>query len=289
MTFSNKFFYYNRRTLQQYLYDPAISFNWIDYIVDSIYIFFHNLIQNISETYQNQKRKITEFLNRKSLKLFFDNNSLSNLQPHSNQVYRYKKGRKRISSMANDDYGSLSSLELTAKIEDEIKNSQINHIQESYSIMMFEIPKEQDLEYHIAQLPNSCFPLYDLDQISPPKKTKILALDLDETLVHSCFEGAKQWDFMVEVLIGRSSCLYYVFKRPYLDYFLSIISKWYHLVIFTASLKEYADPVVTWLDNGKKIFKKRLFRNVNILLLFNISFLGLSRERWLVYKRFKID
>jgi len=257
-------FYHSKRNLNQYLYDPAISFTWIDYVVDSIYIFFHSLVQSISEIYQNQKKKIIEFLDKGPLKgLFFENSSLSSLQPHPNQVYRHKKWKKRASSMANDDCGSLSSLEMAAKIEDEIKNSQTNHIQESYSIVAFEIPRDQDLEYYIAQLPDSCFPPYDLDQIFPPKKTKILALDLDETLVHSCFDGVKQWDFMVEVLIGRSSCLYYVFKRPYLDYFLNVVSKWYHLVIFTASLKEYADPVVTWLDNVKRIFKKRLFRNVS--------------------------
>jgi len=36
------------------------------------------------------------------------------------------------------------------------------------------------------------------------------------------------------------------------------------LVIYTASLKEYADPVVNWLDRGQKLFRKRLFRNACI-------------------------
>ena len=38
------------------------------------------------------------------------------------------------------------------------------------------------------------------------------------------------------------------------------MSTWYHLVIYTASLKEYADPVINWLDQGRGLFKKRLFR-----------------------------
>lgn len=39
------------------------------------------------------------------------------------------------------------------------------------------------------------------------------------------------------------------------------VSQWYELVIFTASLPEYADPVIDWLDPEARYFKRRLFRN----------------------------
>lgn len=39
------------------------------------------------------------------------------------------------------------------------------------------------------------------------------------------------------------------------------MGNWFNLVIFTASLKEYADPVIDLLDDGRKLFKKRLFRS----------------------------
>jgi CTD nuclear envelope phosphatase 1 len=38
------------------------------------------------------------------------------------------------------------------------------------------------------------------------------------------------------------------------------VGNWFNLVIYTASLKEYADPVIDLLDDGRKLIKKRLFR-----------------------------
>ncbi|KAG8870619.1 Nuclear envelope morphology protein 1 [Serendipita sp. 405] len=38
------------------------------------------------------------------------------------------------------------------------------------------------------------------------------------------------------------------------------VSSWYTLVIFTASMQEYADPVIDWLDAGRGILSRRLFR-----------------------------
>ncbi|EIW82362.1 NLI interacting factor [Coniophora puteana RWD-64-598 SS2] len=64
----------------------------------------------------------------------------------------------------------------------------------------------------------------------------------------------------VEVYLGGRSTLYHVYKRPFVDYFLRKVSGWYTLVIFTASMQEYADPVIDWLDAGRGILAKRLFR-----------------------------
>lgn len=94
------------------------------------------------------------------------------------------------------------------------------------------------------------------------KKLKTLVLDLDETLIHSTStSNCANFDFMVEVLVNRASCLYYVYKRPNLDYFLNVISNWYNLIIFTASVREYADPVIDLIDENGNYFKKRLFRS----------------------------
>lgn len=104
-----------------------------------------------------------------------------------------------------------------------------------------------------------------------PKRMKILALDLDETLVHSTSKSSGDCDFFIEVFANDCSCLYYVFKRPWVDKFLQTVSEWYHLVIYTASLQEYADPVIHWLEGaggpscgggGKAtLFKRKLFRS----------------------------
>eukprot|EP00834_Sanchytrium_tribonematis_P004108 NODE_185_length_13590_cov_0.472908.p9 type:complete len:173 gc:universal NODE_185_length_13590_cov_0.472908:8976-8458(-) len=95
-------------------------------------------------------------------------------------------------------------------------------------------------------------------------KKKVLILDLDETLVHTSSQGTKQHDFMLEVLINTPQ-LYYVYKRPYLDYFLSKCFEWYHVLIFTASVPEYADPVIDFIDPQKKI-KERYYRNDCLLV-----------------------
>lgn len=71
-----------------------------------------------------------------------------------------------------------------------------------------------------ASLPDAAYPRY---KMVLPKKTKILTLDLDETLVHSTSKSSSECDFFVEVLVDRSSCLYYVFKRPFVDQFLDTV------------------------------------------------------------------
>ncbi|RKP09677.1 NLI interacting factor, partial [Thamnocephalis sphaerospora] len=90
---------------------------------------------------------------------------------------------------------------------------------------------------------------------------KTLVLDLDETLVHADQHGGQRVDHVVEVVMEGHAQLYFISKRPHTDYFLSKVSQWYELVIFTASLPEYADPVIDWLDPDRCYFKQRLFRD----------------------------
>ncbi|ANB15601.1 Nem1-Spo7 phosphatase catalytic subunit NEM1 [Sugiyamaella lignohabitans] len=95
----------------------------------------------------------------------------------------------------------------------------------------------------------------------PPPKT--LVLDLDETLIHSLSQGSNfSTGQMVEVkLDNQVATLYYVRKRPYCDYFLKCVSEWFHLVVFTASVPAYADPMIDWLEQERKYFSRRLYRN----------------------------
>jgi len=66
---------------------------------------------------------------------------------------------------------------------------------------------------------------------------------------------------MVEVKLDKQhAILYYVHKRPFCDEFLKKVCKWYNVVIFTASVQEYADPVIDWLDPEHKYFRGRYYR-----------------------------
>jgi len=91
----------------------------------------------------------------------------------------------------------------------------------------------------------------------PRKKT--LVLDLDETLVHSSFKPIPNPDFIIPVEIEDQVHKVYVLKRPGVDQFLRKMGEKFEVVIFTASLAKYADPVLDLLDSDK-VVKARLFR-----------------------------
>lgn len=88
---------------------------------------------------------------------------------------------------------------------------------------------------------------------------KCLALDLDETLVHSSFQPVKGADYIIPVQIEGSVHNVYVLKRPGVDEFLKAVAEHYEVVIYTASLGKYADPLLDKLDPDHRIVK-RLFR-----------------------------
>ncbi|KAF2759651.1 hypothetical protein EJ05DRAFT_305702 [Pseudovirgaria hyperparasitica] len=109
--------------------------------------------------------------------------------------------------------------------------------------------------------------------VGPHAHKKTLVIDLDETLIHSMSKGGRfTTGHMVEVrlqqpvqaagavLTPQVPILYYVHKRPHCDEFLRKVSKWYNLIVFTASVQEYADPVINWLELERKYFCQRLYR-----------------------------
>jgi Dullard-like phosphatase family protein len=76
------------------------------------------------------------------------------------------------------------------------------------------------------------------------EKEYTLVLDLDETLIHYNQENDE----------GK------VFFRPFLEKFLDELKNHYYIIIFTASLKEYADIILDHLDPNNDIFKERYYR-----------------------------
>jgi len=88
---------------------------------------------------------------------------------------------------------------------------------------------------------------------------KCLVLDLDETLVHSSFRAVPGADFVIPVQIEDVVHFVYVAKRPGVDEFLTEMAQHYELVIYTASLNKYADPLLDLLDPNR-VIRTRLFR-----------------------------
>ena len=114
-----------------------------------------------------------------------------------------------------------------------------------------------------------------------PKKTtnkKTLVLDLDETLVHSQFQPFDvPSDITLKIELDGEFHDIHVLVRPGVKEFLQNMGKIYEIVIFTASVSKYADPLLDIIDKEKNC-KFRLFREhcttVNACYIKEIQKLG---------------
>ena len=125
------------------------------------------------------------------------------------------------------------------------------------------------------------------------KKKKILLIDLDETLIHSDFnleylnDKKVKYDTIIKFKDTESDFEenyedYYDMRRKKLKHelfneekeykvgvfirkgakeFLTEVSKYFVVGIFTASVKAYADAVIDYLDPNKNLIQFRLYRN----------------------------
>lgn len=90
------------------------------------------------------------------------------------------------------------------------------------------------------------FKKYNVKKVNLKLIKKTLVLDLDETLIHSTL---------------TTSDTYLSIKRPHVEEFLEYVSKKFNVILFTAGMQAYADPIVNDLDNNNKIFQKRYYRD----------------------------
>ena len=89
---------------------------------------------------------------------------------------------------------------------------------------------------------------------------KTLILDIDETLVHSAFTPFNRPpDISLNIELNGFNREIYVLKRPHVDEFLEELSNIFEIITFTASLSQYAGPLLDKLDKCH-IVNHRLFR-----------------------------
>jgi NLI interacting factor-like phosphatase len=90
----------------------------------------------------------------------------------------------------------------------------------------------------------------------PEEITNWLLVDLDETLIHSTLLpiSASNYSFLLTFHDG-SKKKYLVKLRPFIMEFLERISGLYHLIVYTASHRAYAEKVVEMIDPKSKFFK----------------------------------
>jgi len=100
----------------------------------------------------------------------------------------------------------------------------------------------------VSLVPEVTLPALLPPQPSHLKGRKTLVLDLDETLVHSTFQLTDDADLDIPVDIQQTTYNIRVFKRTGLKEFLQKVSEIYEVVLWTASLPEYAQTLVDKID-----------------------------------------
>ncbi|OMJ90753.1 hypothetical protein SteCoe_6830 [Stentor coeruleus] len=100
-----------------------------------------------------------------------------------------------------------------------------------------------------------------LPAVTRSSHKRTLVLDLDETLVHSTQQLIENPDNIVTLSNGNNTRTLYVKYRPGLMEFLRKVLKFFEVVVYTASAKEYAEQVINKLDPQRKMLKYRLYRD----------------------------
>eukprot|EP00210_Caulerpa_lentillifera_P003679 g3512.t1 len=141
-------------------------------------------------------------------------------------------------------------------IEDEIGDSEVSYKQ--YNGSLTGAHHHQKPITRVYPSPESC-DFFIGPKLREDLSKKTLVLDLDETLVHSTFIITPNHDFVIPVLIDGQTKNVYVQKRPWLDHFLKKVCQKFEVVIFTASVSKYADPLLDCLESTRFV-RWRLFR-----------------------------
>jgi len=103
-------------------------------------------------------------------------------------------------------------------------------------------------------------------ELGKKTKEKTLILDMDETLIAAKFDGKEPKNFVPTFSFdfkagsdGATSKIH-VRVRPYFNDCIEKLAQLYEIVVFTAGVKDYADPILDYLDPDNTLFKKRMYR-----------------------------
>lgn len=67
--------------------------------------------------------------------------------------------------------------------------------------------------------------------------------------MHSSFKAPTKPDIILPIEIEGNVCNVFVLVRPGTELFLQRLAKFYEIVIYTASLSKYAEPLIDILDS----------------------------------------
>ena len=261
-------------------FNKNISKNKVKLIEDSHNKTFHkrslSTYQYFSTTKNSYKNSINipYQINKKDTKNNKKCKDNINIKIENNDLIEQKENNNlNINNINNNINNTSKNQSLNTS-----KNIKINN---SANISPNEITKIFNRSLSQTERKNKSKKKYLLPEKNSNKKT--LVLDLDETLVHSIGsvqsnpEDKPQSDFTIQVPQINSSHDVHVMVRPHVEEFLERMSKRYELVIFTASISKYANPLLNIVDKmGYVPF--RLFREhctlINTAFVKDLSLLG---------------
>jgi len=148
------------------------------------------------------------------------------------------------------DLQAITTLSRNFKFEESFSDiPQPDHLTSSPSVYTGEQKPENAPQFP----PFPPFP--PINRMLAPRHTSLLVLDMDETLIHS--SGTKTPEYDMLVMAGDNlEHEVYVKKRPYVDAFLQLCSKFAIIFVYTASNQNYADPVLDRLDIHSVVSKR---------------------------------
>ena len=208
-----------------------------------------------------------------------DNEAVNPKRPDFNSKKELKEFQKQI---ANIEFNPLGSRENYPGNYDNYLMIALSHISQLKKIRFDYALSDKKLYQGVPDYTN---------KLEPGKK--MLLIDLDETLIHSDFnleyinDKRIKYDAIIKFKetqeeFEENSEDYYdkirkkfdipflneereykvgIFVRKGAKEFLTEVSKYFEVGIFTASVKEYADAVIDFLDPNKNLIKFRLYRN----------------------------
>ena len=221
-----------------------------------------NLITENMKLYQN-----LYFNNKKLHNLKMRNKDCFNhdINTHKSKKFLYAKSNKITKNNwpNNSENSSINSEDINYKGSQSLKDRILSPGDDEICI-----PKKGNTKKDSFQEDDICF--YDIKNINfhQNNNKKILLLDLDETLVHSSFQPLGkdknnqiiQPDIFLKILFEKKYYNLYVLTRPYINQFLKDMSKLFIIYIFTASIQEYANPLLNEIDKNN-IISYRLYRD----------------------------
>ena len=237
-----------------------LIFNEVFLCLKKIYEIFIYLIQYNYSLNKNQNKNLNfENLCLNYVKEYFANSFiLSNeniiTKLNENNDFLDKKLLNLSEIILNYLYNSINNVNISTLTQDFI--DYLNFFEQIYLLFKENTKISEEFIYDRLlftiklfknQITENEIKVPYLPPINKNKYKYTLVVDLDETLVHYVEEEDKA----------------YVQVRPFADYFLNELGKYFEIVIFTAAAEDYADIVLKELDKNNNVSYKLYRKHTN--------------------------